>query len=247
MFDTDFSYFNFKQPSDCAYDSLKEEIRTKDEVICNICSKYLKMKRIKQSLQKKLEVLELQTQKVCYTNLKLYYRYTSVFTVYITNNVHSMQICENIVCLLQENKTSIDSLLNRLITTSGTATDSCKKYFKVLKVNSNLHYENTQLKVELSQKKLLNLLNGGCEPEPGCNHTESSSRNKHLKLNEKITTNNFKKKILAVTNQPPYSKIRRRIALKTNFKSVHEMFSPHFRRRIIRYNSDPCLTRIVFR
>lgn len=54
------------QPSDCAYNYLKEEIRTKDEVICNICTKYLKIKTNKQSLRKKLEVLEFQTQNVSY-------------------------------------------------------------------------------------------------------------------------------------------------------------------------------------
>lgn len=161
--------------------------------------------------------------------------------------VYPMQVCENIVGLLQENKRSIDSLLRRLLTTSGTVTDSCKKYFKVLKVNANLHYENTQLKIELSQKKMLNLLNDECEPESDCNHTESASRTKHLKLNEKNATNNPKKKSLVVSHQPLYSRIQRRFIIKPNFKSVHEMFSPHFRRRIIRYNSDPCLTRIVSR
>lgn len=157
-----------------------------------------------------------------------------------------MQVCENIVGLLQENRRSIDSLLSKLITTSGSVTDSCKKYFNVLKVNANLHYENTQLKIELSRKKMHNLLKEECEPEPDCKHTESSSRSKHLKLNEKLASNNLKKKILLVSHQP-HSRIRRRIALKPNFKSVHEIFSPHFRRRIIRYNSDPCLTRIEYR
>lgn len=163
--------------------------------------------------------------------------------------IYSIQVCENIVCLLQENKRSIDNLLSRLITTSDTVTDSCKKYFKVLKVNANLHYENAQLKIELSQKKLHNVLNKVCDPEPDCNHTAtaSSSRTKHLKLYERNTTNNLKKKILFVSHQPPYSRIRKRISIKPNFKSVHEMLSPHFRRRIIRYNSDPCLTRIVSR
>lgn len=43
----------------------------KDEVICNICTKYLKMKTTKQSLLKKLEVLELQTQKVRFIDLNI--------------------------------------------------------------------------------------------------------------------------------------------------------------------------------
>lgn len=161
--------------------------------------------------------------------------------------VYLVQVCENIVGLLQENKKSVDSLLSKLITTSDTVTDSCKRYFKVLKVNANLHFENTQLKIKLSQKKLHDFLNEGCEPEPDCNHAESSSRTKHLKLKEKNTTKNLKKKILVVSHQPPYSRIRRRITTKPNFKSVHEMISPHFRRRIIRYYSDPCLTHVVSR
>lgn len=156
--------------------------------------------------------------------------------------VCSTQVCENIVGLLQDNKRSIDRLLSRLVTTSGTITDSCKKYFKVLKVNANLHYENTQLKIELSQKKMHDFLNEGCESQLVCNRTVFSSRNKLL-LNKKPTTNNLKKKMLVVGHRPPYSRIRRR-TIKANFKSVHEMFSPYFRRRIIRYNSDPCLTRI---
>lgn len=159
----------------------------------------------------------------------------------------SIQVCENIVGLLQENKRSIDSLLSRLITASDTVTDSCKKYFKILKINANLHYENTQLKIKLSQKKLHNLLSERCEPETDCTQTESSSRTKHLKLKETMTTNNLKKKILVVSHQPQYSRTRRRITIKPNFKSLHLMSSPHFRKRIIRYNSDPCLTHTVSR
>lgn len=159
--------------------------------------------------------------------------------------VYLLQVCENIVSLLQENKKSVDSLLSKIVTTSDTVTDSCKRYFKVLKVNADLHYENTQLKIKLSQKKLHDFLHEGCEPKPDCNHAESSSRTKHLK--EKNTTKNMKNKILVLNHQPPYSRIRRRITTKPNFKSVHEMISPHFRRRIIRYYSDSCLTYVVSR
>lgn len=157
-----------------------------------------------------------------------------------------MQVCENIVGLLQENKRSIDSLLSRLITTSDTVTDSCKKYFKVLKVNANLHYENTQLKIKLSQKKLHNLLRERCEPETDCTHAVASSRTKHMKLKDIMTSNNINKKMLVVSHQPPCLRTRRRITIKPNFKSVHEMVSPHLK-RIIRYNSDPCLTHNVSR
>lgn len=111
------------QPCDCVYDSLREEIRAKDEIICNICTKYLKIKATKQSLQKKLEVLELQTQKVNYNHL-----FARVLIQAWTNYDFSTQVCENIVNLLQSNKISIDSLLRRLVTTSGTITDGCKKY-----------------------------------------------------------------------------------------------------------------------
>lgn len=58
-------------------------------------------------------------------------------------------MCENIIKLLEENKTSLDDLLRKLIDNSNIPLDS-KQYFKLLRHNANLHYENTQLKVHLT-------------------------------------------------------------------------------------------------
>ncbi|KAM3956500.1 uncharacterized protein ACR2FA_009511 [Aphomia sociella] len=100
---------------------LKDEMKHKDEVICNIGTKYLKIKSNKIRVQKKFAKLQLQNQK----------------------------ICENIILLLEDNRKSFDNLLSRLLQFSTTSPDS-KKCLKLLKINGDLHYENTQLKICLS-------------------------------------------------------------------------------------------------
>ncbi|KAJ0170961.1 hypothetical protein K1T71_013733 [Dendrolimus kikuchii] len=102
-------------------DMLREEIRSKDEVICNICSKYLKMKCNKNHLQEKIDKLHKNTQKTY----------------------------QNIIHLLEENRKALDGLLNKMIQTA-TCIPNSKRYLKLLKVTANLHYENIEMKIQLT-------------------------------------------------------------------------------------------------
>ncbi|XP_049880806.1 uncharacterized protein LOC126377158 [Pectinophora gossypiella] len=193
--------------------SLKDEIKAKDEVIYNICAKYLKMKSSKQLLQKKMEKLQN----------------------------HSQKICENVVLLLHENRQTLDNLLNRLLNAS-TVTPSSKNYLKLLKMNANLHYENTQLKICLSLKDFYSELD---EESAADNSQNKSSTAKLSKSEGKMdtATSKHKKKNLhryhafrqKIYRMPKFEDFRK-------FRSIHEALSPHFRRKKY-YSSDPCLAR----
>lgn len=61
----------------------------------------------------------------------------------------NFQICETIILILQENKRTLHRLFKTLLNMS-YVTRSNKKLIKLLKINSRLYFENTQLKIQLS-------------------------------------------------------------------------------------------------
>ncbi|XP_045780603.1 uncharacterized protein LOC123877770 [Maniola jurtina] len=103
--------------------ALQNEIKSKDEVIYNVCSKYFKLKKSKEELQKKFFALQKHTE----------------------------QTFETIITSLEDNKNSLDSLLDEL-RESAKMNPSHKKYIKLLKINADLNFENTQLKLFLIAK-----------------------------------------------------------------------------------------------
>ncbi|XP_034837140.1 cancer-associated gene 1 protein-like [Maniola hyperantus] len=103
--------------------ALQNEIKAKDEVIYNVCSKYFKLKKSKEELQKKFVGLQSHTE----------------------------ETFETIVTSLEDNKNSLDLLLDEL-RESAKMDPSHKKYIKLLKINADLNFENTQLKMFLIAK-----------------------------------------------------------------------------------------------
>ncbi|CAK1594278.1 unnamed protein product [Parnassius mnemosyne] len=114
----DIKRLSFARRGDILFTSLQEEIKEKDEIIYNLCAKYLKMKSNKIILQKRL----MKLQK------------------------HSEKLCENLILILQENREALDILLNNLLRMSNIS-KAGKKLLKLLKTNARLYYENTQLKI----------------------------------------------------------------------------------------------------
>ncbi|XP_039760438.1 uncharacterized protein LOC120634111 [Pararge aegeria] len=100
--------------------ALQNEIKSKDEVIYNVCSKYFKLKKSKGGLKKKFDALQ----------------------------THMHKTFENIITTLEDNKNSLDILLDDL-SKSAYSNPSHKKYVKLIKINAELNFENTQLKLFL--------------------------------------------------------------------------------------------------
>ncbi|CAG4945222.1 unnamed protein product [Parnassius apollo] len=65
----DIKRLSFARRGDIIFKSLEEEIKEKDEIIYNICAKYLKMKSNKITLQKKLIMLQEQSEKVNFLSI----------------------------------------------------------------------------------------------------------------------------------------------------------------------------------
>ncbi|XP_013165305.1 PREDICTED: uncharacterized protein LOC106116111 [Papilio xuthus] len=184
------------------FSSLEEEIQEKDRIIYNICTKYLKVKSSKMSLQKRFIKLQKQSKKMC----------------------------DNIVSILEENREVLDALLNRLLKMSHISKPG-KKFIKLLQINTRLHYENTQLKIQMTHEN------------------EISSRRGLSVSNIKFQKNNIfedKDKNVLITKTPQLRRslstnatyfIRRHGGL-TNFKSLHNSLSPHFRKEICKSKSD---------
>uniref|UniRef100_A0A2A4IUU4 Uncharacterized protein n=1 Tax=Heliothis virescens TaxID=7102 RepID=A0A2A4IUU4_HELVI len=183
--------------------SLHEELKAKDEVIYNIGTKYLKIKSSKIFFQKKLEKLQAQNKKTC----------------------------ENIILLLQDNRKTLDSLLDKLLKSSSVSPNS-KKYLKLLQINASLHYENTQLKIYLSSQQ--ESTNSGLQHHSErCCLTDKQAPFE-TKSEEKMTQYiNTKFKLF---NTHGFE------ALKS-FKYIHRSFSPNVRGTIYRSVSDSCIVR----
>ncbi|KAI8423361.1 hypothetical protein MSG28_014365 [Choristoneura fumiferana] len=63
---------------------------------------------------------------------------------------HYSNTYESIILLLQDNKGVMDNLFEKILRFS-TVSQGSKKYLKLLRMNIKLHYENTQLKMSLTQ------------------------------------------------------------------------------------------------
>ncbi|XP_047035899.1 uncharacterized protein LOC124641757 isoform X1 [Helicoverpa zea] len=187
--------------------SLHEELKAKDEVIYNIGTKYLKIKSSKIFFQKKLEKLQAQNKKTC----------------------------EKIILLLQDNRKTLDNLLDKLLKSSSVSPNS-KKYLKLLQINASLHYENTQLKIYLSSQQESTSSNSvpqhhsdRCCPVDTDKQTPFETKSEE-KMNHYINTK-FK-----LFNTHGFE------ALKS-FKYIHRSFSPNVRGTIYRSVSDSCIVR----
>ncbi|XP_052745080.1 uncharacterized protein LOC112054747 isoform X1 [Bicyclus anynana] len=124
--------------------TLQNEMKSKDEVIHNVCTKYMKLRKSKKELQQKFEALQVQTH----------------------------EIFKSIITTLEDNKNALDSVFEEL---RNKINPSHKKYIKLLKVNADLNFENTQLKLFLIAKN--ELRSGDKEAGlsgikgPQCSHT----------------------------------------------------------------------------
>lgn len=58
-------FFFIKCEGEGLFSSFEEEIQEKDRIIYNICTKYLKVKSSKMSLQKRFLKLQKQSKRVC--------------------------------------------------------------------------------------------------------------------------------------------------------------------------------------
>ncbi|XP_053619537.1 uncharacterized protein LOC128680421 [Plodia interpunctella] len=113
------SIYHIKKPEVNNLD-LYQQVKIKDEVIFNICRKYMKISYAKKCLKNKICLLQSQTEKMC----------------------------ENIISLLQENQETLDRLINKLLALSKISQNR-KKNLKDIKSYGQLHYENMQLKISI--------------------------------------------------------------------------------------------------
>ncbi|XP_028165881.1 uncharacterized protein LOC114356739 [Ostrinia furnacalis] len=58
------SNYNYYNQGDTIDSIIREEMRSKDEIICNICTKYLKIKESKKALLRNIKTLQSESQKV---------------------------------------------------------------------------------------------------------------------------------------------------------------------------------------
>ncbi|CAH1641669.1 unnamed protein product [Spodoptera littoralis] len=195
---------NRDQFEDQVKSAISDELKARDEVICNIGAKYLKIKTSKTLFQKKFEKLQAQNKKTC----------------------------ENIILLLQDNRKTLDSLLDKLLKSSSISPNS-RKYLKLLQINASLHYENTQLKIYLSshQDRTSNVTqepsNKYCSiGKQTTSGTKSEEKMNHLSINS----------MMKLLNAHEFESLK-------SFKYIHKTFSPNIRGTIYRSVSDSCIVR----
>lgn len=142
-------------------------------------------------------------------------------------------MCENIILLLYENRCTLDNLLRSLIKTSSISPNS-RRFLKLLKINANLHYENTQLKVCLSQRvipdKILDVQSEKENVEDKWIHVKLAKSEGKLKDISYENTKNHLHYFLRLNKDP----------VNSSFKNIHGVFSPYCRRKIYRSKSAPC-------
>ncbi|XP_035441698.2 uncharacterized protein LOC118270283 [Spodoptera frugiperda] len=195
---------NRDQFEDQVKNALSDELKAKDEVIYNIGAKYLKIKSSKTFFQKKLEKLQAQNKKTC----------------------------ENIILLLQDNRKTLDSLLDKLLKSSSISPNS-RKYLKLLQINASLHYENTQLKIYLSshQDRTSNVTQDASDKYCPIIKQTSSGTKSEEKMNP-LSINSMMK----LLNAHEFEGLK-------SFKYIHRTFSPNVRGTIYRSVSDSCIVR----
>ncbi|XP_047035900.1 uncharacterized protein LOC124641757 isoform X2 [Helicoverpa zea] len=154
---------------------------------------------------------------------------------YESNEQESKDTCEKIILLLQDNRKTLDNLLDKLLKSSSVSPNS-KKYLKLLQINASLHYENTQLKIYLSSQQESTSSNSvpqhhsdRCCPVDTDKQTPFETKSEE-KMNHYINTK-FK-----LFNTHGFE------ALKS-FKYIHRSFSPNVRGTIYRSVSDSCIVR----
>nr|XP_049705063.1 uncharacterized protein LOC110380780 isoform X2 [Helicoverpa armigera] len=154
---------------------------------------------------------------------------------YESNEQESKDTCEKIILLLQDNRKTLDNLLDKLLKSSSVSPNS-KKYLKLLQINASLHYENTQLKIYLSSQQESTSSNSvpqhhsdRCCPVDTDKQTSFETKSEE-KMNHYINTK-FK-----LFNTHGFE------ALKS-FKYIHRSFSPNVRGTIYRSVSDSCIVR----
>ncbi|KAH9644622.1 hypothetical protein HF086_011791 [Spodoptera exigua] len=188
--------------------ALSDELKAKDEVIYNIGAKYLKIKSSKILFQKKFEKLQAQNKKTC----------------------------ENIILLLQENRKTLDNLLDKLLKSSSISPNS-RKYLKLLQINASLHYENTQLKIYLSsnQDRTKNVTQEPSDKYRPITKQTTSGTKSEEKMN-RLSINSTMK----LLNAHEFEGLK-------SFKYIHRSFSPNVRGTIYRSVSDSCIVRSTLR
>ncbi|KAF9405390.1 hypothetical protein HW555_013848 [Spodoptera exigua] len=188
--------------------ALSDELKAKDEVIYNIGAKYLKIKSSKILFQKKFEKLQAQNKKTC----------------------------ENIILLLQENRKTLDNLLDKLLKSSSISPNS-RKYLKLLQINASLHYENTQLKIYLSsnQDRTKNVTQEPSDKYRPITKQTTSGTKSEEKMN-RLSINSTMK----LLNAHEFEGLK-------SFKYIHRSFSPNVRGTIYRSVSDSCIVRSTIR
>ncbi|XP_075986359.1 uncharacterized protein LOC142983409 [Anticarsia gemmatalis] len=197
-----------------------DELKAKDEVIYNIGAKYMKIKSSKLTLQKKFEKLQFQNKRTC----------------------------ENIILLLQDNRRTLDNLLENLVKCT-TVPPNSKNYLNLLQINASLHYENTQLKIYLSSKDSTTIQTGTLHQEAS-NGNEQFEKACSLARPEKAVTKS-EGNMKYHCDKPP--DIDRCTKLKCsencdfieskNFRYIHQTFSPSLQCSLHRSASDSCIIR----
>lgn len=145
----------------------------------------------------------------------------------------TFQTCENIILLLQDNRKTLDSLLDKLLKSSSVSPNS-KKYLKLLQINGNLHYENTQLKIYLSS-----------QPDSSKSNVIQQHSEKCCAIDKPITPGTkSEEKInrLSFTSKLKLLNAQEMNCLKS-FKYIHKTLSPKVRGTIYRSVSDSCIVR----
>ncbi|CAB3222896.1 unnamed protein product [Arctia plantaginis] len=206
----------------CDHDKqLLDDLKSKDEVIYNIGIKYMKIKSSKTLLQKKLEKLQVQNKKTC----------------------------EKIIFLLQDNRKTLDILLDNLLKSS-TVSPNSKKYLNLLQINANLHYENTQLKIYQSVKDSPEIPqqdhgHDQCDKSSSVELPVNTSAKLGIKSDGKVKT--VIGMVLEGRRRPIHSKLKSLPnhdgPKNKNFKHIHRTLSPNIRGTFYRSASDSCIVR----
>lgn len=143
------------------------------------------------------------------------------------------QTCENIILLLQDNRKTLDSLLDKLLKSS-TVSPNSKQYLKLLQINASLHYENTQLKIYLSSHQdSTNNVMIQQNSEKCCEIGKQTASG--TKSEEKMNRHSMNSK-LKLLNAHEFEGLK-------SFKYIHRTFSPNARGAIYRSVSDSCIVR----